>query len=375
MDVRFIRPGEDKVCNDFHNHFFRDDRSLKQWRWCFLPKEDNQNTIPFVVVDDDDRIVGTQAFIPIRLVDERGVFPTVKSEETLVHPDLRGQGYFEKMYTVMFDYMKTRDYHCIWGFTAAIKALIKIGFLVPVGTSQLFLPFSASAVTVAVGSQVTSNNAGIGSKIKAIGYKLASLLAAKYASFKSCRARKRVSASAATNRIELKTLDKPPDDAGTISKRFVRQWGGVTIYRDAAYLQWRLFENPFARSIFRAAYCDNQLIGWCAFTIGDDGMGYLVDIMVTHEESDITGTAVSLLLQDAVDTLRAMGASGVRGWKVNNHPFDNLITETARKVGFYNVKRGYFAVLYINDQSDRRDFLAQFDNWFVTRIFTEGVTG
>jgi GNAT superfamily N-acetyltransferase len=373
MLIRFINPDEAAACNDFHNRIFGETRSLQQWRWGFLPHGFSADTIPFVAVDDNGKIVGTQAFIPIRMIDNGGVFWTVKSEETLVDPEYRGRQLFEKMYGLLLEYLRDHGLHCIWGFTAATKAFIRLGFQAPAVTSQLFFPFSADAIARAIEGQLPGPEVRPPSKMKAASYRTGGFLAGRYAALK-------FSLGSRTHRfagrsITLFTLERPPADAGDLCSRFIRKWGGTTIYRDADYLRWRLFDNPYVRSIFRAAYDGECLLGWIAYAMGDDGMGYIIDLFVTDEDDRVAKGAVTLLLRDAVAALRRMGARGVRGWQVTSHPFDQLVSAAARRLGFYHVQRGYTAVLLINRRSERKESLAVIDSWYINRIFTEGVSG
>ena len=180
----------------------------------------------------------------------------------------------------------------------------------------------------------------------------------------------------AINGLDIRTWDKPDEQAGDLCRRFIQKWGGTTIYRDAEYLQWRLFDNPYAKSVVKAIYSQNHLLGWTAFTLGDDGMGYLVDLMaVADDDSEFAiEDIISLLLYEAVIGTRNMGATGIRGWHVNNHPFDRLICHAAKKIGFYHIRRGHAVVLY-NCEAQMRVSYNKFDDWFISRIFTEGVLG
>jgi len=174
----------------------------------------------------------------------------------------------------------------------------------------------------------------------------------------------------------VQTIREFDQSAGEICSRFVQKWGGTTIYRNADYLQWRIFENPYVRSIVRGAYHKHELLGWVAFALGDDGMGYLVDIMVPGDNTQFEAKElIRILLLEAVIGSRNMGAYGIRGWHVNNHPFDQLVTRVGKQIGFYGIKKGHSFVLYNCQGLPQRPPAGSFDDWFITRIFTEGVYG
>ena len=146
MEIRLIADGEERLCNDFHNRIYNDKRTFQQWKWAFIQNTYHKKPIPYAVVIDDGKIVGTQAFIPIRMIDNNGIYWTTKSEGTLLEPDYRGRQLFKGMYELLFDYAKKNEFVYIWGFTAAVKALIPLGFKIPDKTEQIFMPFSTRSV-------------------------------------------------------------------------------------------------------------------------------------------------------------------------------------------------------------------------------------
>lgn len=375
IQIRLATLCDAAACNEFHNHIYHSKRNLIQWQWEFLPRDFPTDLLPYVITIDQGKIVGTQAFIPIRMIDESGIFWTVKSEETLVHPSYRGKNLFEKMYLILFDFLKQHGIHCIWGFTRASKAFGRIGFRIPQATSQIFLPFSGLAVPTLIKKQTDVKQKSVAAMIGLLGYRgigsMASLYSAlRYSTFTSTTSKDYLE-------LDIRLLDSVPRQTADVSSRFIQLYGGMTIHRDAGYLQWRFFDNPYIKAIVLGAFRQDQLLGWVAYSIGDDGMGYIVDIMVVPftNANQEASFIISRLMVAAVSDLKRAGALGVRGWTVNEHPFDILILNSAKCLGFYHIKRGYNMVLYTSPESDRREKIELFDRWFMTRIYTEGVAG
>ena len=375
MEIRFALQHEAEACNDFYNRVSQTNRTLAQWQWGFLREGPRTDTIPYVIAMDSGDIVGTQAFIPLRMIDPQGIFWTVKSEDTLVDPSHRGRKLFEAMYEPLFVFLKQHGIHCIWGFTPATRAFEKAGFTIPQSTSQVFFPFTGRAFVTLFERYAGLSRSGVMRRVRDGVIRAAGSMAGAYSAFRI----KRCSATTAgtSSDLEIRVLESPPPQAGELSERFIRLYGGTTIYRDAPYLQWRLFENPSVKAVMLGAFVRSELVGWVAYALGDDGMGYLVDILVApfpDPGQDPSGIAKRLLVK-AVDDLRKTGAHGVRGWHVNGHPFDAAILKIAKGLGFYHIRRGFSVVLYVNPESDRHERLTSFHNWFVTRLFTEGVLG
>ena len=90
VEMRLGTSADAPACNDFHNSYYGTSRTLAQWQWEFGRSPANNGSLPFVMALADSTVVGTQALIPIQLVDSRGAYWSGKSEETLVAESMRG---------------------------------------------------------------------------------------------------------------------------------------------------------------------------------------------------------------------------------------------------------------------------------------------
>jgi GNAT superfamily N-acetyltransferase len=366
MEIRFAVPDDAPACNGFYNDYYGTDRTGAQWRWEFVTPT-GAGGLPFVVAWDADEVVGTQAFIPIRFIDKKGIFLTAKSEETLVSPKMRGRQLFPKMYEPLFQYAKERDFKSIWGFTPAEKAFRKVGFDVPGHTKQLFLSSGPSSLSAVANRQSQATTFGRRFVLSVAGLGLSA-----WALLCSAGAKPRLEVGERMCNLEDAALFEM-----TFSQQFIESWGGSTIVRDREYMTWRLFQNPHRRANVVAVVKDDLLLGYVAFALGDDSAGYLIDVMAAHpsgrrEDERIT----QWLISEAVQRLKRMGANGVRGWTFNNHPYDALVRRVARRRGFVVINRGSAVVLHTRcSEVTRGPSHDDFSNWYVTRVYTEGVNG
>ena len=371
MEIRLIAEGEEELCNSFHNRIYKKNRTMQQWKWDFVLNNYEKRPIPFAVAEDDRKIIGTQAFIPIRMIDKDGIYWTAKSEETLIDSDYRGKQLLKKMYSFLFDYAEEHEFANIWGFTRAVKALKPLDFSIPGKIDQMFIPFLNRSIPAMMRKIPHGSPKSVLNNIKTAMFRSAGILAQIISSLRIALNRKRVIGD-----LDIRTWDKPDVQTGDLCRRFIQKWGGTTIYRDNEYLQWRLFDNPYVKSVVKALYNQDKLLGWIAFTLGDDGMGYLVDLMIADDDSGYAiKDLIKALLLEAVIGTRNMGAIGIRGWHVNNHPFDKLICNVAKSIGFYHIKHGQAVVLYNCDAGRKRLSYDKFDDWFISRIFTVGTLG
>lgn len=368
LEIRLIQPEESPAANDFYNGIYGKRRSLEQWQWEFAENTYDTDQILYAIVKDGSRIVGTQAFIPIQMIDPNGIFWTAKSEETLVDPNYRGQKLFDKMYSLLFEEAEKRGFAYVWGFTPAEKAFKKLGFEMPGKTSQMLFPMQYRALDKLMAKDREAERDVPKSMLKHLSYKLAFRISIPLSGLKlSMKASRK-------NDIEIRTIDSPPQAADDLCRRFIKKYGGVTIYRDGEYLKWRIFDNPYVKANMVGAFHDNTLLGWAAFSLGDDGVGYLVDILTASDLGN-DPEIVQRLLIEAVIRTRDMGALALRGWSVNNHPFDKLVLNAARKIGFWHFDKGHTVVLYETKAGKSGVHRHTFDDFQITRIYTEGIMG
>jgi hypothetical protein len=332
--------------------------------------------VPFALVEDDGRVVGIQAMIPVPMIDDRGVFWTTKSEETLVDPHYRGKHLFARMYELLFDYAKQNDIRAIWGFTPAERAFKRIGFAVPGNTSQLFRPFSGRSVKILSDRYLIREKKAQRGALKIMGGSLAGTGLSIVSSALNLSQRI-VERRIFKEELHLTTLADPPEDIGELSVSFVKQWGGATIFRSADYLRWRIFANPHVSALVRAVYMNNQLLGWVIYALDDDSIGYIVDLMaIAGGAGDPSAVDVTkILLRDAVKRLQKAGAVAVRAWHINDHPFGDLAAQLMKRTGFFLIKKGYQMVVRPHLEAIERQSLNFYDNWYITRLYTQGLLG
>jgi len=369
MKVRLIDHSEAEACNNFYNELYGKSRTIDQWKWEFTDNPHKPKIIPFVVVDDD-KVVGTQACIPTKMVDAEGVYLTAKSEETLLDPAYRGKQLFGKMYEQLFKYCEDHGFQSIWGFTPATKAFTRLGFNAAYMTSQVIFPLSHRALPTLLSHEDAKEAKGLKYYIYWIGGLIAAILAnIKHWSY--------IAAVKSQSSVDVRILDSAPIDAAEVTNRFIKRYGGKTIYRDQEYIQWRLFNNPYVEVKFAALYEKDKLTGWIAFTLADDGLMTIVDVFHAPYEGSVLSAknAVVILHSYIINLARKAGIAAIRGWHVNSHPFALCVLDSIKSLGFYHVKKGHSTVIYITDAGKSRQTDLSFNDWYITRLYTEGPTG
>lgn len=362
-DIRWARPTDRRACNSFYNSSYGRQRTDAQWDWGFVAPSGGGH-LPYVTAFQGNELVGTQAYVPIYMIDEKGVFLTAKSEETLVSSSMRGKNLLNQMYDLILERAPKDRIASIWGFTPAEKAFLKLGFDIPMKTKLLVTCLSPKGILSMADDR--------GDWKRRASFQLAG------AALSALNAIMRlVPTGSLRNDEELRALDSADDFSGDYTLRFHKSWGGCTINRDATYMQWRLFDNPYRRSHVLGVKYDGKLIAHIAFCVDDAKVGRIIDLISAHPLGrSHDKRIVSVLLRLAVAGMRDEGATAITSLTVTEHAFDRLIREAAFGAGFVRLNRGSAVVFHTGlPDSQRNTSHDDFNAWFVTNIFTEGQLG
>jgi GNAT superfamily N-acetyltransferase len=99
----------------------------------------------YVIAKDKNtnKIIGSQAAIPYQISNRnQDIIKTAKSEDTLIHPNYRGQKISTKMYDLLFQECKRKGIQLIWGFSALDRPFLRAGFEIPLHIQQAYFALS-----------------------------------------------------------------------------------------------------------------------------------------------------------------------------------------------------------------------------------------
>lgn len=371
IEIRLVRPEDWSAVNDFHNRAYDVHRTLEEWTWEFRgPKGEDPL---FALAMAGGKVLGTQAVIPIEMLDRGEVFLTGKSEDTLVDSSIRGQGILELMYEVALQECRRRGIRALWGFTPATKAFERVGFVAPWRTQQLFFPLTASAPRRVSGWS--------GRVLGRVAFDAAGLVGTG-ASKAAWRITHAVADGPSRGRIgkglAFEVSSALPSDCDSLSHRFSRQWDLATIYRSHDYMCWRVSQNPHVQARVVVCRDGEQAVGWCLYAIDPDSNGYVVDVMVADPIADVAGGSRSRLIliglmARALEGLRVAGARSARMWTNQDSEYERFVRRTAQCMGFFRLRRGESSV-FMNVDLDESQF-TRIVRGLHSRLSTEGLAG
>lgn len=352
ITYRLATAADAERCNNFGNTFRQQSRSIDGWNWEFLDAADGPAS--FVIAEDGTTIVGTQAGIPMSMWDGSAPIKSAKSEETLIHPEYRGQGIFEGMYELLFDALADRGIHLIWGFTPAVRPFARVGFEIHENVGQIYFPLH-----VGRGGPADSASAGAGRRAWLRG------AAATALDSGSRLLRRSVGATWLRNAPQPRTGEWASINSDFVA-RISRQCPVVTLSRTGDYMSWRVQRNPYSTSTLFVLPSNPG--PYVLVAKANNGFYQIVDLMAEPGDYATVGT----LLSAAVDFAESRGAAALRLLSVRTDPLSETVSRVSRFLGGVGWPiRGRGAMVVYRGEQERQPLA----NWYVTSLFTEGHNG
>jgi|GEM_PF-6750970 len=214
--------------------------------------------------DDEDNIVGSQALMPYELNINGKVVLTGRSERTLLTPQIRGQGIFERLYDECIHYGKERGIRFIWGTTAAVKAFQKVGFIF----HHDYWEHAICCIKPGALIPYVMSGTNVSNK-----FKLAMLLTAPLSE-----------AARLANLIRKKTVEteildelKNPTDLITIYEELRERGPLVHLVQDHQFLRWAYVRDHHRAYLRLYAYRHNDLRAYIHLDLSHPNKAILVD--------------------------------------------------------------------------------------------------
>lgn len=324
ISYRLARENDYVKINDFHNRMYGKSRTIEQFRWEFHDAPAGSSV--YVIAEDGDRIVGTNCVIPIELVTFDGrIIRSGKSEDTLVDPEYRGQNIFNAIYEFLFEECKKQNIAVIWGFTAAKKPFMKLGFEIPFDNAQ----------SLAVGkifpaykflSSLNAKN-GVKEKIKILGLCVMSRV--------KCLRYSRGYRSI-VRKFNLHESDKNQDLNVLLHK--MNGQNAFYIGQDSRFMNWRISDNPYYSNVRTFNFFQkDELIASFIYNVDDSGVAYCCNALFHPDLDQETTTA---LVKFVRARLFREGISLIRMWSFDHTPSNRIELTVHSDAGFIYLKKG-----------------------------------
>lgn len=316
---------------DFYNSIHHSGRNVEMFKWEFL--NGVYGKAIYIIAKDKNtkKIVGSQAAIPIQLINADGqIILSAKSEDTIVDPHYRGNKIFDKMYELLISECKKNNIHYIWGFTHAIKPFKNLGFEIPFSHSQSLLVYDiAKAYQYLAGLDKTNT---ILKKIKILGLTIISCI--KFFLYSN-----KISQNKDFKTNVLSNFDDISDfDFNKLASIYPSHF---SIHRSKKFMDWRVLKNPYAKNNLIISIQKNQkLVAVIVFSSNIDGIWFLME---EFYDNDLSSKEKEEILIRSITILKTNQNNKVhllRTWDFRHNAFSNKLMNVKTKAGLIHIEKG-----------------------------------
>lgn len=313
ITYRLANANDIDAINALYNRVYKRNRTKKEFNWEF-------NSAPagkaiYVIALDNEKVVGTQCAIPYFLVNAKNeTILSAKSEDTLVDPEYRGKSIFEKMYALLFEETKKTGIQIIWGFTYAVKPFKKLGFEIPFKSCLGILVLKPNKAYSYLSSLNPKNS--FLDKFKIFGLSFKSY-------FDFCLLSKSKSVLKSSN-------ERVPLNSASLNY-LSRSNTGLLL--DEAFLNYRLYNNPYSKNYFQFNVFENDKLRFSAFYTINNGVGYILHLYFTDSEKNE-------YINQLIFETDLRNCHTIRFWGFTHNAVSDSEIKLLRKARFTFIQRG-----------------------------------
>lgn len=330
----------------FHNQYHNGNRRNAEWNWQFGIHRPLDTV--YSVLKENDQIIATQAMMPTVIQTHCGKIFTGKSEDTLIVPEHRKKDLMSNFYEFSVNLCKQKSMKFIWGFTAAVKAFRKYGFM----SFDVFQTYEKPG-----GNLFPTLFSRLKSR-EPVWRKSCGCLKYLYNfAFEKIRTKKIEPINefhVLKQKIEASALS---DFYNKIRKRYPKI---IIIDYNNSFLNWRIRQHPFLRYEEYQVLKGRNLIAYAIVMLNQNKL-FISDI------ASLDSTATLILINKLHNNYyKKVGNFVVKLNKLN--PLSNAIISNLTSFGF---KKTYCDNFIIKNLTDKMpDSLNEIENWYLTGLWT-----
>ena len=294
------------------------------WKWKYLDSPYNVNTIS--VAEIDDKIIGCYHAQHYYINFHGESFFTRAGTDVATHPDYRGMGLFNKMlevHNLLEDGLKTRLNVAVHVNPILIE---RVKRKISEFNDRIFFN-RIYEITYINDINLHLNNTSKSDDLK------------KYIGFYTLKNISKISNIMHSNtdlnkKLNIIHINKFNDDVNDLLDSNNRHLV-FNVVKDKAYLNWRYCDKRAGNYIVKAAYVDEQLLGYYVLKINklkEYHTGNIVDLLVHNEHPYL----LDALVHDVLMEIHENDVNVVRQWVIRN----SIMEKTFQQNGFIDTRSG-----------------------------------
>tara|TARA_B110000444_G_scaffold225789_1_gene229869 strand:+ start:1406 stop:2497 length:1092 start_codon:yes stop_codon:yes gene_type:complete len=258
-----------KKINSFHNHYYRSNRSIKQFLWLFRQSAKSKKFKDYYFASKGKKIFAILGFIKFNFVLKKKKYLVIKPEDLLLNIDSIKANVFEKINKKFEKNIKNSNTISIL-FNAVGWAFKRINYIPYFGKRVIYIKYHrVNSLALFLTTKKVP---------KLLTYFFSFLIIYSLKIFTFCRR------LLVKKKVTFKNFKKPPIWSNNINKSFINYWKFLTVDRDQRFLKWRVFNNPFMKAQFTAFYYNKIPIGYLIYNKNMNNL-YIVDLIIVPPNS------------------------------------------------------------------------------------------
>jgi len=360
VEIKLIKhaEGAEQLSNLFRICFNDKHMTAEIWNWEYLQ---NPFSKPEVIVAlDNGRIVGTRPFWFAEMWLGGKKVKAAQHCDTMVHPDYRGKGIFNRMGQFAVQYLKNNDYALSYGFPGpmARPGFLSQGYRIVAETENMFRAVHPW---------------------KLLSYKLSNKILAGglgyfYNTFLNTQAKK---IKPTLDSFEVDVSERYIDDLEDVDD--LRDKSGISLARSESYLHWRFDKNPEHDYKYVVAKKDGKLWGYAVISTQQQSSGLVHGIIVDYLVKNKNISCFRVLMDRCLNELAQSQCDILLTWAFSEPQFRK---ELSKCFGFkssvkfpYNRMFGYayLEAMMIDEKLAGGVNIYDSNNWQVTHAYWDNV--
>ena len=312
-----------KKINNFHNHYYKTNRSIKQFLWLFKQDAKSKKLKNYYFASSEKKIFGILGFIKFNFVFKKKKYLVIKPEDLLLSIESIKTNVFEKINQKFEKSIKKSNTISIL-FNVVGWAFKRINYTPYFGKRIIYIKYYQvnSLVSFMTEKKIPKFFAYFFSYLIIYSLKIYTLI-------KKILIKKTVT---------FKNFKEPPIWSNNINKNFINYWKFLTVDRDYNFLKWRVFNNPFMKAKFTAFYFNKNPVGYVIYNKNMNNL-YIVDLIIIPPNSTFKiETMLREILLHLDDYCIINGINYCKFEIYLNNKLNNLLEKSLLNLGYFKKK-------------------------------------
>lgn len=359
LEIRLVKHAEEREqLVDLFRLCFSYDMSTEIWDWEYLQNPSASDNPEVVVALEGSKIVGARPFLLAEMWLGNERVKAAQHCDTMVHPEHRNKGIFDKMGRFSLQHLKDSGYALSYGFPGpmARPGFLKQGYRIVAETENLFRVLRPQ---------------------KVLSYKLKNRLFGSGLGFfydKLLNAKTR-EASRLPSSFQVEAFDRFTDELRGVDT--LRTLSAIDLVRSESYLRWRFDQNQEHKYKYIVTKREERLCGYAVVSAQEelDGLvyGVIVDYLVENGDVDCFHVLINGCLNDLEESgcdiavIWAFSAPKLREELLKHFSFKSSSRFPYKRFFGY----GYLDAIQIDEKVTEKVNIYDKNNWRVTYAFSD----